>query len=97
MDFLIKNARNTLDAMKQISKRLKEIDRDLKVNKDEDERLYGEQFKLVIDLSREFNHIDDLLKHLECDEQTMFIATRFRRQANELIGERESYDINGNN
>lgn len=89
MAFLIDNARASLEEMKRISKRLSEIDKELKVNNNNFEQLYGEQFKLIMDISKEFEQMSDILDHLEKqDEGLIFLVRRLRQQAEVLIGER---------
>lgn len=89
MAILIDTARASLEEMKRISKRLSEIDKELKVNENNFGPLYSEQFKLIMDISKEFEHMSDILDHLEKqDEGLNFIVRRLRQQAEVLIGER---------
>lgn len=89
MAFLIDTARASLEEMKRISKRLAEIDKELKVNKNDFGPLYGEQFRLIMDISKEFEQMSDILDHLEKQDEGMtFIVRRLRQQAEVLIGER---------
>lgn len=89
MAFLIDTARISLEEMKRISKRLSEIDKELKVNTNDYEKLYGEQFKLILEIVAEFENLTDILDYLEKKDETLnFITRRLRQQAEVLIGER---------
>lgn len=79
--------------MKNISERLTELDKELKVNRNDDERLYGEQFRLILDIHREYENVCEVLNELEKNEDMTFLARRLRRQAEAFIGEKTSYDV----
>jgi hypothetical protein len=93
MELLIENARTLLDDMKKTAKQIKEIDEKLEKSNSYDHDLSGEQFRLSIDIIKLYEKMENILVALECDEQTMFIARRFRIQADELVGKKREYDF----
>lgn len=90
---LLDVVRRGLDEMKKISEELTELDKELRVNRNNDQELYGKQFRLILDIHREYENVCSVLHELEKKEDMTFICRRLKKQADAFIGEKKSYDI----
>ncbi len=91
MDWL-EQARNLLESLKRRSRELEEIKFELNnAGVDELQHLYEEEFKVAMEMSDIFETLNLTLDRMEQNEDSEFIASRLRTQAEAIIGGFEEY------
>lgn len=93
MEFL-ERARSLLETLRKRARELDEIKEEMRVASFENlEVLYAEEFDVAIEMSDIFETLNLMLDKMEESEDSAFIASRLRTQAEIIIGEHTEYDF----
>lgn len=93
MEFL-DQARGLLENLKKNARTLEQLQKEMDVaSNDSMERLYGEEFEIVIEMSDIFTTLTLILDKMMENEDSSFVANRLRTQAESIVGGQDKYEF----